>query len=42
MNNGKIMAKFAALRPWAHSYLINDNGENEKAKTKKACHKTKT
>ena len=34
---GKIMIKFAALRPKTYSYLIGDGNSNKKAKGTKKC-----
>ena len=40
---GKVMRKFVGLRAKTDSYLIDDGGEDKKAKdTKKMCHKKKT
>ena len=38
---GKIMTKFAAIRPKTYSYLMNDGNIDKKSKGKKACNKTK-
>ena len=37
----KIMTEFAVLRPKTQSYLMDDGNNDEKAKRKKACNKTK-
>ena len=34
---GKIMAKFIGLRAKTYSYLIDDGGEDKKAKGTKKC-----
>ena len=40
---GKIMTKFIGLRAKTYGYLIDDGGEDKKAKgTKKVCNKKKT
>ena len=36
------MTKFVALRAKSCSYLIDEGGEDKKAKHKKVCHKKKT
>ena len=35
--SGKIMTKYFGLRAETYSYLIDDGGENEKAKGTKSC-----
>ena len=37
MLGGKIMTKFAALRPKTYSYLIDDDNSDKKAKGTKKC-----
>ena len=34
---GKIMTKFATLRPKTYRYLTDDNVENKKVKTTEKC-----
>ena len=38
MLGGKIMTKFAALRPKTYSYLIDDDNSDKKAKGTKKCY----
>ena len=37
----KIMTKFVGLRAKTYSYLIDNGGEEKKAKNTKMCHKKK-
>ena len=37
-SGGKIITKFAILRPKIYSYLTDDNDENKKAKGTKKCY----
>ena len=40
--DGKVRVEFAALRPKAYSYLVDDSDENEKEKSTKKCRRNLT